>query len=106
MKSTDTIINAIFGEEMPTSPDPLAFWDWIDLTFKSIHETTRPRSALHGNYAEMLSLRFRYHKTLQQIGDHFGVTRERVRQHEAKALRRLSRPPHVKWVLEHLKTAP
>jgi len=39
-------------------------------------------------------------KTLQQIGDLFGVSRERIRQIERKALRRLKHPSRRK-ILEH-----
>jgi RNA polymerase primary sigma factor len=35
-------------------------------------------------------------KTLQQIGDHFGVTRERIRQLEKKAMRKLKHPSRIK----------
>jgi len=38
-------------------------------------------------------------KTLQQIGDIFGVCRERVRQIEKRALRKLKHPSRLKKVL-------
>ena len=34
-------------------------------------------------------------KTLQQIGNKFGLTRERIRQIEADALRKMSRVVHI-----------
>jgi RNA polymerase primary sigma factor len=41
--------------------------------------------------------------TLEQVGEEFGVTRERIRQIEAKALRKLrhsSRSRHLKMFME------
>ena len=38
------------------------------------------------------------HRTLEQVGAAFGITRERVRQIEAEALRKL-RHPHLSWPL-------
>ena len=40
--------------------------------------------------------------TLEEVGDMFGVTRERIRQIEAKALRKLRHPSRSKKVKDFL----
>ena len=42
-------------------------------------------------------------KTLQEIGDSYGVTRERIRQIEAKALRKLRHPSRRKKLQDYLE---
>lgn len=59
--------------------------------------TVKALSALSNREAEVLVLRFGLsssvgRKTLEEIGKTFNVTRERIRQIEAKALRRLRHP--------------
>ena len=56
-------------------------------------------SSLSAREAQVIKLRFGIGggrpQTLQQVGQHFGVTRERIRQIEAKALKRLRRPKNA-----------
>jgi RNA polymerase primary sigma factor len=51
------------------------------------------RATLSAREQEVLTLRFGLdgsdHRTLEQVSRHFGLTRERVRQIEAKALTKL-----------------
>jgi RNA polymerase primary sigma factor len=37
-------------------------------------------------------------RTLEEVGRHFQVTRERIRQIEAKALRKLRHPTRSRWL--------
>jgi RNA polymerase primary sigma factor len=69
-------------------------------------EIRRVLSALTPREGRVLQLRFglkdgRTH-TLDEVGRKFGVTRERVRQIEAKALRRLRHPRHTRRLREYV----
>ena len=56
--------------------------------------------------AKVLSLRFGledgHPRTLEEVGSAFGVTRERIRQIEAKALRKLRHPSRSKKLKDYL----
>ena len=58
--------------------------------------------------AKVLSLRFGledgHPRTLEEVGSEFGVTRERIRQIEAKALRKLRHPSRSKHLKDFLDT--
>ena len=63
-------------------------------------------SSLTSREQEIVAMRFGLtggtKKTLQQIGDHFGVSRERIRQIERKIIRKLKHPTRVKDLIKHL----
>lgn len=55
---------------------------------------------------KVLELRYKHYLTLEQCGYHFNVTRERIRQVEAKALRKLRSPYRSKhWILDTMDKA-
>lgn len=64
-------------------------------------------STLTERESKILKLRFGFddgkQRTLEDIGNEFGVTRERIRQIEAKALRKLRHPSRSKKVKDYLK---
>ena len=55
--------------------------------------------SLSSREAQVIKLRFgiggEHPQTLEQVGQHFGVTRERIRQIEAKALKKLRKPKNA-----------
>ena len=57
---------------------------------------------LKDNYLAIINDRIVNNKTLQEMGDKLGVTRERVRQIEAKALRKLRHPSRSKGLKTYL----
>jgi RNA polymerase primary sigma factor len=77
-------------------------------SFRILQETlSETLSALNPREREVLKMRFGledgYSLTLEEVGLYFNVTRERIRQIEAKALRRLKHPKrsrHLKDFLE------
>jgi len=62
---------------------------------------------LKPNDQQVLKMRFGLsdgeQKTLQQIGDILGVTRERIRQLERRALRRLKHPTRANKLRQYIK---
>jgi RNA polymerase primary sigma factor len=69
-------------------------------------EVERSLATLSEREAEIIRLRFGigtgYPRTLEELGRIFNVTRERVRQIEAKAIRKLRHPTRSKHLREYL----
>jgi RNA polymerase primary sigma factor len=84
------------------SPSPVAKTQQyrLQLELEKVLNTLSPREA------EIISLRYGigigYPNTLEEVGKKFGVTRERVRQIEAKAIRKLKHPSRSKSLREYL----
>ena len=67
-------------------------------------------SSLNGREREVLELRFGlgdgYSRTLEEVGMQFRVTRERIRQIEAKALRKMRHPTRIRQLHGFLENEP
>lgn len=68
-------------------------------------EVDKALNTLHERESEIIRLRFGigtgYPRTLEELGRIFNVTRERVRQIEAKAIRKLRHPSRSKFLREY-----
>ena len=94
--------------------DPLNLKDLDDEALNAgvFHALARGHSGQLGAVAKLsdrerkvLELRFGLNDgtshTLEEVGQEFGVTRERIRQIEAKALRKLRHPTRSKWLKDY-----
>ncbi len=89
-ESKETELGALIEDK--NAPSPLEHTD--DILMRE--QIDRALSTLPAREARILRLRFGLQDgqtyTLEEIGDKFGLTRERIRQLESKALRRLRHP--------------
>ncbi len=76
------------------NPSDMTAYSLLKERLKSVLHTLTPRER------EVLNLRFGladgYSRTLEEVGRQFAVTRERIRQIEAKALRKLRHPIRIR----------
>lgn len=98
-ESDTPLADFIPDEDAPTPEDAAMFI----LLKEQLDETL---STLKTREKEVLNLRYGLEdgreRTLEEVGKIFGVTRERIRQIEAKALRKLRHPAHSKKLREFL----
>jgi len=77
---------------------------WQELLREEIEQVL---SSLSPREARVLQLRFGladgYQHTLEEVGEKFGVTRERIRQIETKAIRRLRHPTRSQRLRDYLR---
>ena len=90
----DIGFEAVFGQNsfVPLSPDRLAGLDHVI-------------SLLPGREQELLRLRYREMRTLQECGDRFGFSRERARQVLVKSVRKLRHPSRAAFIRDGYRKA-
>jgi RNA polymerase primary sigma factor len=91
-----------FVEDRSSMPPP-------DVAFRQLlkEQIEEVLSTLHERENRILKMRFGLEdgraRTLEEVGNEFGVTRERIRQIEAKALRKLRHPSRSRKLRDYLE---
>jgi len=99
-RDEDSRLKEFIPDDMGPSPFDSASYDLLKGHLDDVLETLNPRER------RVLELRFGLRdgrsRTLEEVGREFGVTRERIRQIEAKALRKLRHPSRSKRLRDYL----
>ncbi len=99
-KEEDTRLKEFIEDETTLSPFEAASRELLKDHIEDVLDTLNPRER------KVLELRFGLRdgrtRTLEEVGKEFGVTRERIRQIEAKALRKLRHPSRSKRLRDYL----
>jgi RNA polymerase primary sigma factor len=96
----DSELGAFVEDETTPTPVQSAYQNLLRDKIEDVLSTLSPREA------RILRLRFGLHNgrsyTLEEVGQKFGLTRERIRQIEGKALRRLRHPRRARQLRDYL----
>ena len=96
----DSHLGDFLADERTMSPEEYTTYEMLKEELKGVLETLTKREE------EVLELRFGLYDgtchTLEEVGKKFGVTRERIIQIEAKALRKLRHPSRAKKLKDFL----
>ncbi len=97
----DSHLGDFIEDDNAAAPSDLVAFTMLKEQLLGVLDTLTPR--------EEKVLRLRYGiddgrpRTLEEVGQEFNVTRERIRQIEAKALRKLRHPSRSKWLKDFLE---
>ena len=90
-----------FIADQGLQPDEQATRELLKIHLDEVLDSLSPREK------RVLQLRFGLEdgkqRTLEEVGKEFGVTRERIRQIEAKAIRKLKHPTRAKKLRDYLE---
>ena len=96
----DTELGSFVKDDTTPTPTQTAYQNLLRDKIEEVLATLSPREA------RILRLRFGLHNgrpyTLEEVGQKFGLTRERIRQIEGKALRRLRHPRRARQLRDYL----
>ena len=97
----DSRLGDFIQDEVMMAPDDAASHELLKEQMQEVLDSLAPRER------RVLILRFGLEdgrqRTLEEVGKEFGVTRERIRQIEAKALRKLKHPTRSKKLKDYLE---
>jgi RNA polymerase primary sigma factor len=97
----DSEFGMFVEDEITPSPSQLVYENMLRERVNEVLSTLSPREA------RILRLRFGLDNdrpyTLEEVGQKFGLTRERIRQIEGKALRRLRHPCRARMLREYIE---
>jgi RNA polymerase primary sigma factor len=96
----DSELGSFIEDDVTLTPTQHAYYDLLREKVEQVLNTLSPREA------RVLRMRFGLINgqsyTLEEVGQKFGLTRERIRQIEGKALRRLRHPRRSRELREYL----
>ncbi|MBU1104586.1 RNA polymerase sigma factor RpoD [Candidatus Parcubacteria bacterium] len=99
-KEEDSRLKEFIPDDASKAPDEIASYELLKGHIGDVLSTLSPREQ------KVLELRFglvdNRPRTLEEVGKEFGVTRERIRQIEAKALRKLRHPSRSRKLRDYL----
>lgn len=97
----DTLLKEFVSDNYGLRPEDAASYELLKGQIGGVLDTLSPRER------KVLELRFGLEdhqpRTLEEVGKVFGVTRERIRQIEAKALRKLRHPSRSRRLKDYLR---